>query len=65
MGGLKNDCFFETEVDFFAWLGHVARGGEEVEKHLWWAVNSGYSQAACRFNDGVAERLEYREAVSL
>ena len=54
--------FLKLKLTFFSWLGHVANRGEEAEKHLWWAADSRYSQAPCRFNDGVAERLEYREA---
>ena len=61
MGWLKNDCFSETEVDFFFLIGPRGERGRRGRKTFMRVADSGYSQAACRFNDGVAERLEYRE----
>ena len=33
MGGLKNDCFLKTEVDFFDWATWQA-GAKRQKKHL-------------------------------
>ena len=53
MGGLKNNWFWNRSRPF-VWLGHVVSGGAGAQKrHLWRAADSGYSQAACHFNDGV------------
>ena len=53
MGGLKNNWFFKTEVNFLPSWATWRVGVRKPKRYLWWAADSGYSQAACRFNDGV------------
>ena len=52
-GRVKNNWFFETEIDFLSGWATWRVGVREPKRHLWWAADSGYSQAVCRFNDDV------------
>ena len=53
MGGLKNNWFLKQKLTFCLVGPRGEWGCRSQKRHLWWAADSGYSQAACHFNDGV------------
>ena len=53
MGGLKKCLVFENDANLLSGWATWRVGVRKPKRYLWWAANSGYSQATCRFNDGV------------
>ena len=62
MGGLKNNWFFETEVTFLLdWA--TWRAGAKRQKNIYdEPLTLGIPRQRVGWNNGVAERLKYREA---